>query len=336
MSTHQTICRQWEMLRMLPGKRPGITSKDLCDALLDAGYPVSKRTVERDLQELSRLFPIECNDGGKPWGWHWRPGYAMEMQALSLAEALSLAMVEEALPTLLPANLYEGLKPRLQQARDKLDALADDNVHARWPFKVATVRPELNLSPPSMEPQLLERVQLALLEERQVDCLYYSAHHDKELQLTLNPLAMVQRGLVIYLIATSPPHHDPRQYALHRFRDVTVKETAAQGADDFDLNAYLDSGALQFGSGKPLELQAWISETLARLLRETPLSEDMRLEPCIDGHHLQATVRDSWQLRWWLLHQGSNICVQAPPELRQFIVKTLKTALQRYEESMPG
>lgn len=333
MSTHQTLSRQWEMLRMLPSRGPGITSKTLCDALLDAGYQVSKRTVERDLQELSRIFPLQCNDAGKPWGWHWRPGEAMGLPGLSLAEALSLTMVEEALPTLLPSNLYKGLEPRFQQARDKLDALAEDNAHARWPRKVATVRPELSLCPPSWEPAILESVQLALLEERQIHCRYYSAHQDKERQLTLNPLALVQRGLVVYLIATSPPHDDARQYALHRFRSVALMETPAQGADSFDLNAYLDSGALQFNTGGQLKLRAWISESLARLLRETPLSEDMRLEPCPDGHHLQATVRDSWQLRWWLLQQGSNICVQAPPELRQYARHTLQAALQRYDEN---
>src|SRR5690606_42046311 len=78
-------------------------------------------------------------------------------------------------------------------------------------------------------------------------------------------------------------------------------------AEGFSLQAYLDSDALQFGAQEPVRLQAWVSDTLARMIRETPLSPDMTLEPGEEGFCLQATVRDSWQLRWWLLQQGENI-----------------------------
>lgn len=332
MSTHNTLSRQWEMLKLLPSKAPGMTSAQLHQALLDAGYPVSKRTVERDLQELSGLFPLQCNDRGTPWGWHWLPGTALELPGLGLTEALSLAMVEDALPTLLPRHLYKGLEARFQQARNKLESLTDDNANARWPHKVASVRPELSLRPPAISPEVLENIQLALLEERQLRCHYYSAHNDKERELTLNPLALVQRGLVTYLIATAPPYADPRQYALQRFRSATPLETPLEGADGFDLQAYLASDALQFNPGEPMRMQAWVSDTLARLLRETPLSEDMSLEACADGHRLQATLRDSWQLRWWLLQQGPNLCVQAPASLRQFMLDSLQQSLQRYAE----
>src|SRR5690606_19688019 len=100
---------------------------------------------------------------------------------------------------------------------------------------------------------------------------------------------------------------------------------------DFSLQAYLDSDALQFSAQEQLQLQAWVSETLARMMRETPLSADMSLEPTEDGYQLQATVRDTWQLRWWLLQQGQDICVQAPESLRDLMRETLRQALARYE-----
>jgi len=93
----------------------------------------------------------------------------------------------------------------------------------------------------------------------------------------------------------------------------------------------LASDALQFGAQEPVRLQAWVSDTLARMIRETPLSPDMTLEPGEEGFCLQATVRDSWQLRWWLLQQGENICVQAPTSLREALRETLRRALARYE-----
>lgn len=202
-TTRNTLSRQWELLKLLPTRSPGASSAQLRQALLDAGYNVSKRTVERDLQELSGLFPLQCNDRGVPWGWHWAPGASLELPGISLGEALSLVLVEDVLRVMLPVGLHKGLEPRFQQARRKLGALTDENMAARWLSKVANVRPELNLQPPETDQVILESIQIALLEERQLCCRYYSAHQDKERELTLNPLALIQRGLITYLIATA-------------------------------------------------------------------------------------------------------------------------------------
>ncbi|MNM99216.1 hypothetical protein D3C81_1117670 [compost metagenome] len=81
--TRHTIARQWELLKLLPGRHPGMSSMQLQAALSLVGHTTSKRTVERDLVELSALFPLHCNSKGMPYGWYWQPG-------LSLAEAQQL------------------------------------------------------------------------------------------------------------------------------------------------------------------------------------------------------------------------------------------------------
>ncbi len=60
------VSRQWELLKLLPTKPPGITARELQPQLHKLGYNIIKRTVERDLQDLSEPFPICCNDKGKP------------------------------------------------------------------------------------------------------------------------------------------------------------------------------------------------------------------------------------------------------------------------------
>lgn len=65
------MMRQWQMLKLLPGKGPGISARELTSELADLGYDVDKRTVTRDLVKLSELFPLVCNDKGTPHGWYW-------------------------------------------------------------------------------------------------------------------------------------------------------------------------------------------------------------------------------------------------------------------------
>lgn len=77
---HSTVSRQWELLRQLPSKSPGITSSEIITRLQSAGYTISKRTIERDLIDLSLMFPLQCNDASAPYGWYWKPGVSVELQ----------------------------------------------------------------------------------------------------------------------------------------------------------------------------------------------------------------------------------------------------------------
>lgn len=330
-NARNTITRQWELLHKLPPKGPGITSGELLEKMKDAGYRVTKRTIERDLNELSRLFPLTCNDRGVPFGWHWTPGASIDLPGMSVSEALSLTLIEDTIRPLLPNGMLSALQGRFDHARQKLEHMADENLAARWMSKVASVRPQLNLQAPNIPAQILETIQQGVLKERQIACRYYSAHGDKTSELTLNPLALVQRGVATYLIGTAPPYSDLRQYAVHRFIDAELLPTLAEDVSQFDLREYLGSDALQFGSTQKIRLQAWVSESLARLLRETPLSTDMVLEARDTGYQLTATVSDSWQLQWWILSQGSGLVVKHPLALRQRLVEALKDTLQRYE-----
>ena len=72
-TNQQSLLRQWHMLRMVPRAPSTVSSKELCERLGVAGFPVTKRTVERDLQELAAVFPIVVEDHEKPYGWSWCP-----------------------------------------------------------------------------------------------------------------------------------------------------------------------------------------------------------------------------------------------------------------------
>ncbi len=329
ISTRGTLGRQWELLRSLPARPPGVTAQMLVERLCEAGFKVSKRTIERDLVELSQLFPLQCNDKGTPYGWYWTPGATAELPGLTVSEALTLRMVEDSLRPLLPGFMLKSLEPRFTQAHLKLQALGPQVPAARWIEKIASVPPGLTLQAPELDVALLEQIQQALLDDLQLRCNYFAAHSNKLRELVLNPLALIQRGNITYLAAITEPYEDVRLYAAHRFQQAEILETPSQRPDAFSLDDYIASGALQFTSpgASPIALQAWINEDLARQLRETPLSDDMQLEPEEDGHRLTATVQDSWQLRWWLLSQAGSIAVREPVTLREEMIRQLEAGL---------
>lgn len=329
-SAKNTMARQWELLKLLPSRPPGLTAQEICQRLSGEGYQVSKRTIERDLIDLSQLFPLQCNDKGMPYGWYWMQDRAVDIPGLALGEALTLRMVEDYIRPLVPAEMLIGLEARFRQARQKLQTLHDQNPSARWLDKVASVHPEFALLPPQLDSSVLETVQSALLGEHQVRCCYYSAHTDRTADHILNPLGLVQRGHITYLVATAFPHQDVRLWAVHRIRSAELTTEACVVPEGFTLERYIDSGAMAFGIPKTIRLKAWITRDLARLLSETPLSEDMTLEEAGEGKVLTATVTDSWQLHWWALSHAGSLVILDPPSLKQAIRERLERAGEMY------
>lgn len=312
-----TLIRQWHLLKELPKGPPGVTPRDLTRRLESFG--IDKRTVERDLVSLSRIFPLCCNSKGVPHGWHWMEGRGLNLPALTVPEALSLHLLEQYLKPLLPAPVLTVLAPHFEEANRKLAELPHSSAVAAWTDKVRMVPPSLPLLPPVITDGVLESVQEALLKDLQIECHYQPASAEVPAPRRLHPLALVQRGPVMYLVATASGASQAKLYALHRFHQIEITDEPIVRPKGFDIDSYIAKGNLQFGNGKTLRLKASIDEDLATHLMETPLSEDMRIVERDEDYLLTATVADSWQLRWWLLSWGASVEVLGPKSLRREI-----------------
>lgn len=330
------LLRQWELLKLLPSRGAGKTASELTSALNDAGFDITKRQVERDLNELLQTFALDKNDTSIPHGWKWVTGASVDLPGMTIMEALSLRLVEDTVKPLLPVSMLEGLETRFRQAEKQLIALGKENRKAKWASKVRTVTPTMPLIPPLIDASVLAIVQEALLADLQVEVVYQSMHDQTGKRKQLSPLALVNRGAVIYLVATALGNDEVRLYAMHRMRSVTRTNDAVERPAYFDLDTYIQGGGLHFSNGKSIRLNALVSKDLAKILEETPLSGDQQLRVVVgDGRSkLIATIQDSWQLTWWLLSQGPSIEVTAPVALRKKIGDLLAEAATRYEKKL--
>ncbi|MBZ0070840.1 MAG: WYL domain-containing protein [Gammaproteobacteria bacterium] len=329
------MARQWTMLKLLPDRAPGHTARELQALLADRGYVVDKNTVARDLKALSAIFPLICDGEGDRVAhrWYWMKHCGLDIPALDVTDALSLTLLRDFLAPLLPASVLSVLGPRFEQAERALAQLSGSNHIATWADKIRSVPPTLPLLPPTIDAELLARIEDALLRDKQIECRYRSAD-GRETEQRLHPLALVQRGPVTYLVATAFDYDDAHLYAVHRFIAAGVIDEPARRPKGFSIDTYIADGALQFGNGKMIRLKARVSETLARTLEETPLSEDMRIVRKNGELLLTATVADSWQLRWWVLSWGDGAVILNPRSLRYEVVREVLDASHAYQDEV--
>lgn len=68
------LVRQWLILSMIPKEPPRIDAGGIEERLADLGIVVHRRTIQRDLAELSRVFPLVADERERPFGWRWAEG----------------------------------------------------------------------------------------------------------------------------------------------------------------------------------------------------------------------------------------------------------------------
>ena len=327
---HDAIDRQLDLLKLLEAHGLGHTALELTQKLRGQGYAVEKRTIERDLVRLFEKFGVQCTDSSKPYRWKRLPSGSLPLPEIDMADALSLVLAEELLRQLAPASLLKALEPKFAQAQSRMTA-AQKNSLAQWKDRVRYLPPGLPFLPPKVDERFLRLVKDAILEERQIEVRYSGCEATKDSEQTLHPLALVQHGPIAYLVATAFDYGEPRLYALHRIRAVTVTNDPAERPKDFSLDGFLAEGGMQFGEGPQVRLKAIVSNKLACYLQESPLSPEQKLKSIDKEHYrFEVSVKDSWQLGFWILSQGAEIVVEGPKALRLSVRDSLRATLSGY------
>lgn len=321
-----TTARQWQILSQLDRKR-WLGTTHIKEQLDLMGFDISLRTIQRDLNALAERFPIEKNNTN-PQGWRWREDAPMQsLPHMNLSQAVAFSMVKDNLTQLLPPAVLDELMPWFDLANRQLK---ESKVVNTWLDRVRILSANQPLIAPAVNRDAKEAVYEALFQNKQLVAQYKARGRDEAQQYTLNPLAIIQRGVVIYLLAsrTDRPVDDVRQFALHRFESATVSDQPADLPEDFNLDHYINTGAMGFNyplfetlreaqnNHQPPQQQIHLIFTpqAGNSLLESQLSDDQLTYEDEAGLHVTATVSLTSQLVWWLRGFGKGL-LKVEPEI---------------------
>jgi predicted DNA-binding transcriptional regulator YafY len=314
-----TTLRHLAMLLLIPGRPGKRTAAELRDKLEAGGHPIDVRSVQRDLIKLSASFPLEC-DEGKPAGWFWqRRNLQLSIPGMDLGTALTYELLARYLAPILPRGMIRDLEPYFRQARSALDALQSDPL-GRWSKRIAVITPGQQLIPPAVSPEVREIVYEALLRNKRFEVGYRSLDSEHFKPYVVNPLGLVYRQGVLYLVATLWEYPDIRLLVLHRMSGAKLRGEDASSIDGFDFERYVQhEKSMEYPAGKDVALELIVEPWLARHLEECRLSENQVVTQIRQGSQfrVKATVPETEQLYWWLSGLGTNVEVRKPASGRR-------------------
>ena len=314
-----TVLRHLAMLAFIPVHPNAKSTREIHEYLLDqdSEYDVSVRSIQRSLEMLSMRFPITSEMRSRTNYWYWTDKHALtQIPAMGESTAFVLRLASEYLKPLMPTSSLRRLEPYFRHA----DEVISNTALGRWMERARIVGRGPLLQPADVHDEVLEAVYTALMNNRQVEVAYRSRAGARARRIVLNPLGIVLRDGIIYLVATSWDYEDTRHYVLHRMSKPVLLETAAKSQSKFNLSTHIQD-ELRFSypiNPGTFHLRALFASDTAHHLTESRLSDDHRTTEWEDGRILvEATVPDTAELRWWLLGFGSAVEVLEPASLRE-------------------
>jgi len=310
--------------------------KQIHSELVGEGFNIDIRTLQRDINSLSKSFDID-NDGNKDQpGWFWKKNAdTLSFPGMQPSVAVTFKLVEAYLKQTFPPETLKNLKRYFVEADSYLQNNPSNKL-ANWENKVSIVSRSQPFINPVVNEDILITVYESLLEEKQI-IAHYNSKDGGPSNYDINPLGIVIVDGVIYLLCTLWNYTDIRQLALHRFVTADKSKVDAIPSQHFNLKEYSNKGGFLF----PLEeeeelikLVLLVPDWVADHLEERALSEDQIITEHENNTNrkfkVTATVLNTAQLRWWISHYHALVEVLEPQSLREQFKKQAKALHNLY------
>ncbi|WP_020204176.1 MULTISPECIES: helix-turn-helix transcriptional regulator [Cupriavidus] len=304
-------------------------------------------TVIRALDRLCEegLVGKEGRSRDKKW---WRTGkkaVSGTARRPPLELAIALLTLQRHAPNHLPSHVISQLEDYFVGAARVLQESPVDPALATaraWAAKTVRIDAGYPLRSPPIREDILNAVRRALYATQVLSVCYRNSRLDSEEPAAFNvvPLALVERGPVLYLVASrerSDGSFKRYQLRLDRFVQATCTEVAGRADPDFDLDAYvLHNQFFSFFPEAPVRVELRVREDgeIKNLFREQKLADDQEIVEEEGGFRLTATVIPSVEFRNLLMERSARVEILSPAHLRREIAGNLSQACRAYADAL--
>jgi predicted DNA-binding transcriptional regulator YafY len=302
-------------------------------------FKVKTRTIRRDIDALSRYYPIVDERDGRTVVYRFSDDYRYQPPPLTPIELATLVLAQESIAATgltalgspfarygrsLLAKVKSSLHPLV---RDKLDALATVFGSASVPAK--------DFAPHAA---LIDRLTQAAVERRRVRLRYYTLATDRISERTVEPYTIYfdPDGATLKLIGYDSYREKVIPFAIDHIRALRETEEIFERPADFNLQQYLSANCFNGIHGDPISVRLRASGVTARVFAERLFHESQRIinrtprtprQP--ENTTIEMRVAGGRGLLRFILSWGADVEVLAPPELRLEVAETYRQALAR-------
>jgi predicted DNA-binding transcriptional regulator YafY len=301
-----------------------MTTRELAERM-----EVSERTIHRDMEALGTAGVPVVAERGSRGGWGLLENYRTNLTGLNNAElqALLLTTPAQLLNDLGLRQAYEGALIKLLASIPSMQRRDAEYFRQRVYIDGAGWLQK------NEDMACFPVIQEAVWQERKLR-LTYQRGHGTPVERLVDPLGLVAKGSVWYLIASI--EQEMRTYRIARIESVIMTDEPFARPADFDLAAYWAQSMREFKANLPRypTVLRVAPEILARVLGGG-LYMQVESTHVVDVEgwtkvHIQFDVEE--QARSYVLGWGDRLEVLEPPELREQVIAYAEKVVRFYRE----
>lgn len=300
------------MLRLIPKYPAFILAKQVHQNLNDEGFNVSKRTVERDLDNLASLVGIDFTDSPEGFKWAYIKTAKEFTPALTPSEALLLCIAYRQIIDVLPFACIADIEPKFLKAEQ---TLARNEKFKNWQERVKIITFGLPLKAKPIDDEIRCTVYDAMLNGEKLSIEYKK--EDDLVNYILNTHGLIIREHTHYLVATKIG--SPNTFQLYKLSRVQSANRLFENNHlcSADIKAFLNSHVSGYIlSNTPISLKLLATGPALAMFMEANLGADQTVAIIEKSPQkiaeVVATVEFTHELIHFLLGFGKWIRVISP------------------------
>lgn len=296
----------------------------LKDRLSKQGMKHSLRTTQRDMAEIRESGLVELGEyTGEDTGGRWRlidSELSLDRKRFSSPDmALILLLAGRHLAPLLPLDVQERLNELAQRSEAHFQSRYTSAHWVRpWQSKVRIQPMGHPLSQPKVDTRIVEEIYKALDQHKKLQLSYFQPGQPVYAAI-YQPLGLVYRPPLFYLVVLRDGNTNPHNLALHRISEAELLVDDSIAPREFDLDNYIEESGTSKVFEKNVTLEIATNSGLCDHWEAACLGRDQSIERNDQGGKIKVTVHDTDALRRYLLGMGSQIQVLAPVSIKEWL-----------------
>lgn len=313
--------RQIYILSLLSENLKGYQAEEIRERLKSWDIDVSKRTITRDIDELSVNYGIgEEERGGKTY--YFADKYTLKNVDFTIEDLASLAFAKEMLKEY--AHLEMGshaikLIEKIVEHSASLNQLQFENLCGYFKRSGQTVG-----SSDLVNQKTVKAIQNAIDSRNKIIIDYYSFTSDEYNKRTIHPYRMIMIDSYLCVEGYCELRKDVRRFRLSRIQGLEVLDSKFERKESLERDTFL-----KLSGGPVEELELLFTGDSIRYIKEYEAKRAKRMKEDRDGLHFYQEAAIAPDVIKWIRGFGSEVQVVKPQWLEEQLLREAEKRIKK-------
>lgn len=313
--------RQIYILSLLSENPKGYQAEEIRERLKSWDIDVSKRTITRDIDELSVNYGIgEEERGGKTY--YFADKYTLKNVDFTIEDLASLAFAKEMLKEYAHLPMGKQAIILINKIVENSASLNQRNFEKLGAYFKKSGQESGNADYVNRETE--QALQNAIDNQNKIVIDYYSFTSDESTKRTIHPYRLLMIDSYLSVEGYCELRKDVRRFRVSRIKGMEVLDVKFEKKEENSKETFL-----KLSGGPVEELELLFTGTSIRYIKEYELKRAKKIEEQEDGLHFYKEAAIAPDVIKWIRGFGPEVKVLKPLWLEEQLLKEAKERIKK-------